>query len=127
MTSRQPSKALNISLWVTQFVLAAGFIWAAYTKLFTPAGKLAAMWPWTADNPDLIKLTAVFDLMAGIGLVLPMLLRIQPRLTVYAAYGAIALMIAAGAFHIFRGEASLIGINIFFLVLAAFIVWGRGK
>jgi uncharacterized membrane protein YphA (DoxX/SURF4 family) len=125
--TQQPSKLLNIILWVAQLILAAGFIWAASTKLFTPADELAAMWPWTAANPTLVKLTAVFDLLAGIGLVLPMLLRIKPRLTIYAAYGATALMVAASIFHVSRGEGSLIGINIFFAVVAAFIAWGRGK
>ncbi|RYE23369.1 MAG: DoxX family protein [Sphingobacteriales bacterium] len=121
----KPSKALNIILWIAQITLAAVFIWAACTKLFTPVDKLAAMWPWTAAHPGLVKFTAIIDLLAGLGFVLPMLLRTQPRLTVYAAYGSIALMIAASAFHISRGEASLIGVNIFFAILAAFVAWGR--
>jgi hypothetical protein len=119
--------AMNIGLWIAQVILAAGFIWAACTKLLQPADKLAALWPWTADHPVLVKLTAVFDLLAGIGLIFPMLFRIQPRLTLYAAYGTIALMIAAGIFHISRGEGSQIGVNIFFAVLAIFILWGRQK
>jgi hypothetical protein len=36
-------------------------------------------------------------------------------------------MISAAVFHISRGEASLIGMNIFFLLLAAFVAWGRSK
>jgi putative oxidoreductase len=72
-----------------------------------------------------VKLTGILDLLAGLGLVLPGLFRIQPKLTVYAAYGIIALMIAASIFHISRGEASLIGVNIFFLAVAAFVAWGR--
>jgi hypothetical protein len=49
------------------------------------------------------------------------------QLTVYAAYCTIALMTAAGIFHISRGEASQIGVNIFFAVFAVFIVWCKQK
>lgn len=126
MTNEQkPSKALNVILWIAQVILSASFIWAATLKLFQPAEQLAAMWPWTANNPGLVKLTGVLDLLAGIGFVLPMLFSTQPKLTSYAAYGAVALMIAASGFHIVRGEASLIGINIFFATLAIFVAWGR--
>lgn len=121
------SKGMNIAVWIAQFTLAAGFIWAATMKFFQPADQLAAMWPWTANNIALVKITGVLDVLAAIGLVLPTLLNIQPKLTIYAAYGSIALMIAASTFHIARGEASQIGVNIFFAVGAAFIAWGRQK
>lgn len=85
------------------------------------------MLPWALDNPGLLKFTGIIDLLGGIGIVLPAALKIQPKLTVFAAYGTIALMIAASIFHISRGEASLIGMNIFFFILAAFVVWGRTK
>ena len=118
---------MNIILWVAQVILAASLIWASSMKLFQPADKLAEMWPWTADNANLVKLTGVLDLLAGIGLVLPALLRIQPKLTIYAAYGTIALMLAASIFHITRGEGSQIGVNVFFAAFAVFIAWGRLK
>lgn len=118
-------KIMHVSLWIAQIVLATGFIWAGAMKLFTPADKLAAMWPWTAGNGALTKVTGVIDLLAGIGLVLPALLRIRKEITVYAAWGTILLMIAASVFHISRGEASLIGVNIFFAVMAVMVAWGR--
>ena len=110
---QKPSKALNSLLWIAQVLLAASLIWASSMKLFAPPAKLAQMWPWTADNKSLVKLTGVIDLLAGIGLILPSLLSIQPKLTIYAAFGIIILMIAASIFHITRGEASQIGANIF--------------
>ncbi|MCS3801172.1 DoxX family protein [Niastella sp. OAS944] len=119
------SKMLHVSLWIVQIVLAIGFIWASAMKLFLSADKLAAMWPWTAGNGKLTKVTGVLDLLAGIGLVLPALLRTRKEITVYAAWGTILLMVAASIFHIIRGEASLIGVNIFFAVMAALVAWGR--
>jgi hypothetical protein len=122
---QKKSTRLNVALWTAQVLLAVSLLWAASMKLFQPAEQLAVMWPWTADHAKLVKLTGFFDLLAGIGLVLPMLFRIQPRLTVYAAYGTIALMVAASLFHIARGEMAQIGVNIFFMLFAMFIAWGR--
>jgi uncharacterized membrane protein len=127
MTNGQrPLEALHLALWVAQVVLAASFIWAAGMKLFQPVSKLAAMWPWVlhvADN--LVKFTGIVDLLGAIGLIIPSLLRIKPKLTAIASIGIIVLMIAASVFHIARGEALVIGVNIAFAVIAAFIAWGR--
>ncbi|MBT1701032.1 DoxX family protein [Fulvivirgaceae bacterium PWU4] len=122
MGQQKTSKALNVVLWATQILLAVTFLWAGSMKIFKPG---ALPWPWVKENPGLVTITGVVDLLAGLGLVLPALLRIQPRLTVYAAYGTILLMIAASIFHISRGEGSQIGFNIFVLVCAIFIAWGR--
>jgi hypothetical protein len=119
------SKGLAITLWAAQILLSGLLLWAAAMKLFLPAVKLATMWPWTLENRKLVVLTGVLDALAGLGLVLPRLLNIKPPLTFYAACGIIALMIAAMIFHISRGEASLIGFNVFMLIAAAFIAWGR--
>lgn len=125
-TVNKPSKTLNVFLWIAQVTLFLGLILGAATKLLLPVDTLAEMFPWAADNPILVKITGILDLLAGIGLLLPALLRIQPKLTVYAALGTIALMIAASVFHIARGEDE-IGINVFFGILAIFIAWGRTK
>jgi uncharacterized membrane protein YphA (DoxX/SURF4 family) len=127
ISEQKASKTMAVFLWIAQVILSASLIWAAVTKLFQPAGKLGEMWPWTAEHPELVKLTGILDLLAGVGLILPTLLRIWPRLTVYAAYGTIVLMIAAIIFHSTRGELSQTGINFFFLAIAAFISWGRTK
>lgn len=127
MVSTHDTSKMNITLWIAQITLAAGFVWSAAMKLFQPTDKLADMWAWTADHAELVKLTGIVDLLAGMGLVLPALFHIQPKLTIYAAYGSVALMIAASIFHIARGETSQIGVNIFFALVAAFIAWGRQK
>lgn len=118
--------ALHIALWVIQVLLAATLVWAAGMKLFQSIDKLAAMWPWTGQIPaTLVKLTGIVDLAGAIGLILPALLRIRPQLTPIAAGCIIALMVCASIFHIVRGEASVIGFNIVFALLAAFVAWGR--
>lgn len=121
------SKTIHISLWVAQILLALFLIMGTVLK-FQPVEKTAAMMPWVGQVPSLVvRLLGVVDLLGAAGLVLPLLLRIQPQLTAWAAVGAIALMVCAIIFHVSRGEAAVIGFNILCVILAAFIAWGRFK
>ncbi|MFM2386386.1 MAG: hypothetical protein RL660_1143 [Bacteroidota bacterium] len=129
-TTVTANRSLNIThilLWAAQVMLALVFMWGAYIKLFQPMEEAAKMLPWTKDNPALLIFTGLLDLLGAFGIVLPAATKIQPKLTVFAAYGIVALMISASIFHISRGETSLIGMNIFFLLLALFVAWGRSK
>lgn len=123
---KKSSKAIHIALWVAQVVLAASLVWAGMMKLLQPVEKLSAMWPWTGEVPlAFVKFTGIIDLTGAMGLILPTLFRIQPKLTPIAAVGIIVLMICASVFHIMRGEVSGIGVNVVFAIVAAFIAWGR--
>jgi len=125
---QKSSKALHIILWIVQIILATSFIWGGFMKLFIPVEKLSAMWPWAGQiSPVLVRITGIIDLTGAIGLILPSLLRIKPILTPISAIAIVILMICASLFHIARGEASQIGANIVFAMLAAFIAWGRLK
>lgn len=128
MTQHQTlSKPLNIASWICQILLSLILLWAAGMKLFQPINQLSQQWPWTADNSILTRVAGIVDLLGGLGLVLPTVLRIKPILTLYAAYCTIALMVAASIFHISRGETSLIGFNIFVALVAGFVAWVRSK
>ena len=125
---RTPSKALHITLWIAQGLLAAMFLMAGFMKLTQPLQKLAQMMPWTAQVPEtLVRFIGLSELLGAVGLVLPSLLRIKPQLTPWAATGIAVIMLLATFFHISRGETSMIGVNLFIALLAAFIAWGRFK
>jgi putative oxidoreductase len=122
------SKALNISLWTAQIVLAAMFLLSGLTKSAQPIEQLSATMPWTADVPlALVRLIGISQLLAAIGLILPSLLRIQPQLTSLAALGLVITMLLAAILHIAKDEFSAIGINIILGAVAGFIAWGRYK
>jgi len=121
-TSQQPSKFLNAILWIAQVLLAATFIWAGFMKIVKPE---QLPFPWVKDNANLVLFTGIVDLLGGIGILLPSLLRIQPKLTIYAAYGILLLMAFAIVFHVSRGEAKDIGFNVFVILLAGFVAIGR--
>ncbi len=118
------SKALHITLFIFQGLLAFTFIWAGIGKLTMPE---TLPYPWVRDNAALVIISGIADLLGGIGILLPSLLRIKPQLSVTAAYGIILLMLVASAFHIARSEVNVIGFNIVLSVLAAFVAWGRKR
>ncbi len=124
----QPSKGLNIGLWVAQSLLAVTLVGGALWKLMTPVAELAAQMPWMGQvSPGFLYTTAVFDLLGGLGVILPALTRIKPKLTVLAALGCVALMGCAIAFHLSRGEAADTPFNFFVVALALFVAWGRSR
>ena len=123
----RPRKALNAFLWLSQGLIAFFMLWGAYMKLGVPVGEAAQMMPWVAVHPDLARFTGIVDLLGGIGILLPALLRIQPRLSLAAAIGIIVLQILAMGFHLMRGEAMVLPMNFVLLGLAVFVLWGRSK
>ena len=124
--ARQPSKALNIGLWIVQVLLALTFAGTGVWKLTTPIPELAAKMPWMGqESPVLLYATAVCDLLGGVGIFLPSFIRIKPRLVVLAALGCAALMTAAIVFHFSRGEGMNTPFNFLMIALSLFVAWGR--
>lgn len=128
MSTSSNSKGWNIALWVLQVVLAAMFGMAGFTKVATPLTELATMMPWTADVPEaMVRFIGASEILGGVGLLLPALLRIKPVLTPVAAAGLVLVMVLAALFHFSRGEYPAIGFNFVFAALAALVAWGRFK
>lgn len=122
------SKALNISLWIAQVVLAGMFVMAGTMKSTQPYEQLAAAMPWTNDfSVGMVRFIGISELLGGIGLLLPTLLRIKPMLTPLAALGIFIIMVFAFIYHIVKGEYEALGINVILAALAFFIAWGRYK
>jgi uncharacterized membrane protein YphA (DoxX/SURF4 family) len=122
----RPSKALDIGLWVVQVLLSLSFVGGGLWKLGTPVAELAAKMPWMGQvSPDFLYATALFDILGGLGVLVPSVTRIKPGVTVLAALGCVALMACAIGFHFSRGEAASTPFNFFLVALALFVAWGR--
>ena len=65
--------------------------------------------------------------MAAIGLILPALTRILPRLTPLAALGVSIIQVLAMLFHVSRGEFMVLPLNVVLLALSLFVLWGRER
>jgi hypothetical protein len=125
-SSTQPCKGLNIGLWIVQSVLALILVGGGLWKLATPIPELAAKMPWMGQvSPGFLYATAVFDILGGLGVLLPSITRIKPVLTVLAALGCVALMACAIIFHFSRGEAANTPFNFLLVALSIFVAWGR--
>ena len=117
---------MNIVLWIVQILLAAAFAFFGFTKLSQPIDALAGMMPWVTAVPALlVRFMGVAEIAGALGMVLPGLTKIQPKLTAWAAVGLVTIMILALVFHITRGEFGNIGFNVILGLLAAFVAWGR--
>lgn len=122
------SKTINILLWIAQVLLGGLFIMVGLTKSFQPIEEIAKMIPWVSNSPAaMVRFIGISELLGGIGLLLPSLLRIQPRLTSLAALGLTIIMGLATIFHIYRGEYEAIGMTIVIGLIAYFIFWGRSQ
>jgi hypothetical protein len=122
------SKVLNICLWVAQVMLFVLFGGSGLTKLFTPIPQLSQMMPWAGQYSEhFVRMIGCIDLAGGIGVLLPSLTRIFPRVTVLAALCCVVLQVLAIGFHTSRGEFSPLPLNFVLLPLSIFVLWGRAK
>ena len=118
-------KALHIGLWVAQALLAFAFIAAGAMKTFTPIEQLGQGQAWMSEMPWLVRFIGISELLGGIGVVLPGITKILPRLVGYAALGLTVVMILAVGFHVMQNDAAHPGPAIVLGLLAAFVTWGR--
>lgn len=122
MEENKIKKLKKSIIWIVQILLFVIFAWAGFMKIFK---RDDLPFPWIKDNAILVAITGIIDLLAAIGILFPSLFNSKSKLTIYSAYGIIALMFSAILFHICRGEAKDIGFNIFIIIAALFIVWSR--
>ena len=115
---------MNVALWIVQGLLAALFVFSGGMKLVLPIEKMTD----PVALPGLfLRFIGVCELLGGIGLILPSLLRIRPGLTPLAAAGLIVIMIGAVVLSvIYMGVASAL-IPLLVGILAAFIAYGRSR
>ena len=67
----------------------------------------------------------ICEFLGGIGLILPAMTRVKPKLTPFAGLGLALVMMLAGVFHIARGEYIFVPVNLVLGGVAAFIAYGR--
>jgi uncharacterized membrane protein YphA (DoxX/SURF4 family) len=117
---------MNVTLWIVQAVLAAGFGLAGVMKMTQPRDKLVKNLPWVEDVSDgTLRLIGGSELAAALGLILPAATGIATWLTPLAACGLALIMVLAAITHSRRKEPSGIVVNAVLLILAVLVAWGR--
>jgi uncharacterized membrane protein YphA (DoxX/SURF4 family) len=112
----------NVTLWVIQGLLAALFLFAGSMKLILPTEAMAgpvALPGW------FLRFIGVAEVTGAIGLILPWLTRIQPRLTPVAAGGLVIIMSGATVLTMMSGPAAGAAVPFVVGVLAAAVAYGR--
>ncbi|SEO76577.1 MULTISPECIES: DoxX family protein [unclassified Paenibacillus] len=118
-------ETMDITLWIIQIILAAGFVYSGWMKTIRIESS-KKMWAWVDDVPkSLVVLIGIAELLGALGLVLPWALNIAPLLTPIAAMALAAVTFLGMLFHIRRSEYRELGVNLFFMVLALIVTFGR--
>ena len=118
---------MNMALWVVQGMLALAFLLAGSMKTFLPLATLRNKFSWMNNTPAaFVRFIGIAELLGAIGLILPAVTGIQPGLTVTAAFGLMVVMVCAIIFHASHREFSGMGVPLVLLLLAVFVVLGRG-
>ena len=127
MSDKQTTgKGWTIALWAAQLLLAAAYGLFGSMKATQPLDQLAVMMKWIPDfSPLFVRSLGIVEILGAIGLILPSLTRVHPRLTVLAAQCILVHQFCAVTLHLSKGEANVLGLNAGLIGLAAFIVWGR--
>lgn len=122
------SKSSNAILWILQILMAGLFLMAGTMKLITPIDLLAKEMSWINDYPSYtVRVIGLTEVLGGLGLIFPWLLKIAPRLTVWASYGLALIMIFALALHVVESQWNNCVSVALFLVALLFIASGRKK
>ncbi|GAB2463167.1 DoxX family protein [Promicromonospora xylanilytica] len=120
---------MNIALWVVAGLLAVVYVGSGGLKIIASKERIAATGPaagWVEDfKPRSIKLIGAFEVLGGLGLVLPAVLGFAPDLVPLAALGLAMIMVGAAVTRLSRREYKLMLVDLTYLVLIAFVAWGR--
>ncbi len=117
-------KGLHYTLWTLQVLLALLFLFAGGMKFVMPIAEMTKKMPLPGA---FLRFIGVAEVLGGLGLILPGLLRIRPGLTPLAAAGLVIIMIGATVVTLQTvGVAGVLPPVVAGLV-AAFIAYGRWR
>lgn len=94
---------MSRALWILQGLLSFLFIFGGCAKLAMPIDELTSQLP-VALPGALIQFASLMEIVGGLGLVLPGLLRIQTGLAPLAAAGLTLIMVVAVALSMATGD-----------------------
>ncbi len=101
-------------------------MFAGITKFVMPVDQMIQGMPEPFASGAFIHFIGVCEILGGIGLVLPGLLRIKPGLTPLAAAGLLVIMIGAVVVSLPQG-VSLAAIPFIVGLLLGFVAFGRWR
>ncbi len=113
---------MKYALWIIQGLLAALFLFAGVMKLVMPIAAMTQEMPMPGW---LLRFIGVCEVLGGLGLVLPSLLKIRPGLTTLAALGLLLIMLGAVVLTYLSGGPVQALIPTCVALLLAFVIYAR--
>lgn len=117
---------MNKILWTIQILLALLFLFAGGNKFLMPVDQMTKGLPSIFANGGFVHFIGVCEVLGGLGLVLPGLLKIKPVLTVLAACGLVIIMIGATVISAPLG-VGMAAIPLVTCMLSGFVAYGRWR
>ena len=115
---------MNIALWIVQVLLALLFLFTGGMKLIMPIEEMTQQLPMPGW---FLRFIGVCEMLGGLGLILPWLLRIRPGLTPLAAAGLVVIMIGATVTTIMTGQIAISLVPLVVGILCLFVAYGRWR
>ena len=113
------------ALWILQVLLGLFFaLGSGAPKLLLPPEALPLPIPLPAP---FLWFIGVAEVLGGLGLILPGLLRVRPGLTPLAAAGLVLLTICATVYQLAAGQPESALFAVAMGLLAAFVAYGRWR
>ena len=125
LTGAPPRKGLHLTLWVVQVLLALLFLFAGAMKFIMPPAEMTKGMP--SMPITFLYFIGVCELLGGLGMVLPGLLKIRTGLTPLAAAGLVIIMIGAVVVSYQVQGAKGIPAPLIAGLLSAFVAYGRWR
>lgn len=125
---RRKERNQKLSFWVAQTILAGIFFLSGVLKLLMSTDALAQSDPWIYQAPAwFVNLIGLVEVLAGVGIILPAMLRYRTVWSLRAAYGILGLLLLAFVFHVIREEWSILAQILILAALDIYVIWGRLK
>ena len=116
---------MNILLWIIQSLLSLLFIFAGVMKFLMPVAEMQKGAPVVLPG-WFFHFIGVCEILGGVGLILPALLRIKPGLTPLAATGLGIITLGAAVITVKMG-VSMAAFPFVICLLSFFVAFGRWR
>jgi uncharacterized membrane protein YphA (DoxX/SURF4 family) len=120
----QPSRKLNVLLWVLQILLALLFMFAGVMKFVMPVEEMTKQ----ISLPGwFLHFIGASEILGAIALILPGILRLRTGLTALAAAALVIIMIGATAVNLKIGQRGAALITVVVGLLLTFVAYNRRR
>ena len=117
---------MSVILWILQILIGLLFIFAGVMKFVMPVEEMNRHAPVVLPGLFL-HFIGICEVLGGLGLILPSLLRIKPRLTSWAAVG-LAIIVAGATVITLMGPMKVMALYPFIIcLLCLFVAYGRWR